>query len=51
MISAKDELEHAVSTFSEKEAERALELLAPLLRPDEDDEADPEPDAVKGGNP
>jgi hypothetical protein len=27
MISAKDELAHVVSTFSEEEAERALELL------------------------
>jgi hypothetical protein len=35
MISAKDELLNTVETFSKAEAERALELLAPLCRPDE----------------
>jgi hypothetical protein len=64
VITAKSELEHAVSTFSEAEAEWAIALLAPLLRPYEDpptpeELADlaakaggsPKPDAVKEAQP
>jgi hypothetical protein len=41
MITAKEELEHAVSTFSEEEAERALWLLDRdgLLGPADEDDA------------
>jgi hypothetical protein len=48
MISALDELAHAVLTFSPEEAERALDLLrrAGLMGPgpdgDQDDVADPD---------
>lgn len=32
MITARDELQHLIESLTEAEAERALELLAPLAR-------------------
>jgi hypothetical protein len=48
MITAKEELLHAVGTFSEAEAELALERLGDLIRPDEPRPAAATPAALLG---